>query len=72
LSFKSLPAAVEKVRYNNQSLEVAMEDPEETFVFSVDWLDVDMRFQTEQPGLLDDDDIRLLTSLEDEPHSGTD
>jgi len=49
-----------------------MEDQDDTFIFSVDTLDADLSFQTEEPELLDDDDIRLLTSLEDELDSETD
>jgi hypothetical protein len=42
-----------------------MEDCDETFIFSVDSLDADMNFEAEEPELLDDEDIRLLTSLDD-------
>jgi hypothetical protein len=44
----------------------AMEDRDETFIFSVDTLDADMNSQAEEAELLDDDDIRLLSSLEDD------
>ena len=49
-----------------------MEDRDETFIFSVDTLDADMSFEAEEPELLDDDDIRLLTSLDGGLDSDTD
>jgi hypothetical protein len=49
-----------------------MIDEDDTFIFSIEALDADMRFETEEPDLLDDDDFLLLNSLQDELDSETD
>ena len=48
-----------------------MED-DDSFIFSIDTFDADMSFQAEEPELLADDDIRLLSSLEDDLDTETD
>ena len=48
-----------------------MKDQDDTFVFSLDMLETNLGSQ-DMPELLDDDDIRLLACLDDEPDNETD
>jgi len=48
-----------------------MED-DDSFIFSIDTFDADMSFEADAPELLADDDIRLLSSLEDDLDTETD